>query len=181
MLPHLTRVSFWLAAMAAGASLFTPGAQGALLATIGMVALIGALVLRRFALKSRTAEPVADAEDTASIDESGLLEVAAVFVRDVMRAATLGEALRALREDIVHELGAREATVHEAAPGEALVVAQRFPLGEAMASGEVAGSAAAGFALPVRRGGAVVAMLAFDDTALDIDVQDLQRLLSLVQ
>ena len=43
MLPYLTRVSFWLAALAAGMSLFTPGSRGALLASVLVFGALAAL------------------------------------------------------------------------------------------------------------------------------------------
>jgi len=181
MLPHLTRVSFWLAALAAAVSLFTPGPKGALLASIAMVALVSALVLRRFELKARPAPATVDPGQSGVLDESALLEVAAVLVAAVARAPTLTAALAALRTELVHEIGAEGVTVHEAPPGTRLVVPQRDPLGPAYSDGVAAGDAAAGYALPVQRAGEVVAMLELKGTALDIDTQPLLQLLALVK
>jgi len=47
MLPYLSHVSLWLAALAAAASLFTSGRHGATLAAVALVALGAALWLRR--------------------------------------------------------------------------------------------------------------------------------------
>ena len=182
MLPYLTRVSFWLAALAAGMSLFTPGAKGAALASVAMVALVAALVLRRFALQSRPALPPLDRGDSVlRLDDTDLLDVAAVLARAVTGAATLAEALRGVRHALIHELGAQDVTLHEAPAGAALVVPQRYPLGEAQASGEVAGSAAAGYALPVQCGTEVVALLSLGGTALDVDADALGRMLAVAK
>src|SRR5436853_2461127 len=160
MLPYLSRVSLWLAALAAGVSLFTPGARGALLATVALIALIGALVLRRFQLKARPVVTL-DFEATRPLDDEALLEVAAVLSRTVLRAASVGQALRDVRFDLIHELGAHEVTLHEppSAPDTPLVLPERYPLGEAQCTGHVTGNAAAGFAVPVERQRRVVAML----------------------
>jgi len=56
MLRYLSRVSLWLAAFAAAASLFTPGRESAALAVVAMIALVGALVLRRFKSLAETGE-----------------------------------------------------------------------------------------------------------------------------
>jgi len=182
MLPYLTRVSFWLAALAAGVSLFTPGPNGALLASIAMVALVSALVLRRFELKARPVSATQlDPAETGSLDEAGLLEVATVLLQAIARSTTLAEALGALRAELIHEIGAEDITLHEALPDLGLVVPQRYPLGDALAHGEVTGDAAAGYALPVQRGREVVAMLELKGTALAIGTQPLLRLLGLAK
>ncbi|HEX6707114.1 MAG TPA: response regulator [Albitalea sp.] len=178
MLPTLSRVSLWLAALAAAVSLFTPGQSGALLASVAMVSLIGALVLRRFHLKSAVValpEPV----DTRGLDAAALLEVATVLSATVARAGSLVDALRDLRGDLIHELGAHEVTLHEPPeePGARLVVPERHPLGTALRSGEVTGSVETGFALPVECRGQVIAMIELKGTALDIGTQALGRLL----
>ncbi|WP_280151232.1 PAS domain-containing hybrid sensor histidine kinase/response regulator [Piscinibacter sp. XHJ-5] len=182
MLPYLSRVSLWLAALAAGVSLFTPGRQGALLASFAMLALIGALVMRRFHLKVRAA-PTPDAGESHALDDGAMLDIATVLTRTIGKAPSLADALRDVRDELVHELGAQEITLHEPpeAPHETLVVPERFPLGVAMKSGEVTGSSEAGFALPVSRGGQVIAMLALKGTALEVGTDALGRLLELVK
>lgn len=183
MLPYLSRVSLWLAALAAAASLFTPGRQGALLATVAMVALIGALVLRRFQPKAQVAAgPVADVDATCMLDDAALLDVATLVARGIARSATLADAMHAVRGHLVHELGAYDVTLHGVPPQpEPLVVADRFPLGDALRANAVAGSAEAGFAMPVACGGEVVAMLDLRGTELCVDADALGRLLQLVK
>ncbi|HUG23027.1 response regulator [Piscinibacter sp.] len=183
MLPYLSRVSLWLAALAAAASLFTPGKHGALLATIAMVALIGALVLRRFQLKASAATVVTlDPDDTRPLDDAAMLDVATRLTRGIAEATSVAVALREVRDELVHELGAYGVTLHERpAPQAPLTVADRFPLGDALRRDAVAGSAAAGFAMPVALDGRVVAMLELKGTELDVEVPSLARLLELVK
>ena len=183
MLPYLSRVSLWLAALAAAVSLFTPGQPGALLAAIGMIALIGALVLRRFQLKEQLPPSLDPGDTTRSLDEATLLDVAAVLARAITNAGCLTDALRDLRGELIHELGAQEVTLHEPpeSPRIALVVPERHPLGDAMRSGEVTGSVESGFALPVACQGRVVAMLELKGTAIDVGTPALGRLLELAK
>jgi len=183
MLPYLSRVSLWLAALAAAASLFTPGRHGALLATVAMIALIGALVLRRFQLKASAAAPPAlDPDDTRPLDDAAMLDVAARLARTIADAPSVAVALREVRDELIHELGAHDVTLHEPAPrNTGLTVADRFPLGEALRRNTVAGSATAGFAMPVARGGQVVAMLELKGTELDVEVPALARLLDIAK
>src|SRR5688572_289899 len=140
MLPYLSRVSLWLAALAAAASLFTPGRHGAMLASVAMVSLIGALVMRRFALRS-AAPATLEPDETRPLDDAAMLDVAAVLTRSVAQAASLADALADVREELIHELGAHGVIVHGPCDGaEPLVLANRFPLNHAQATGEVAGS-----------------------------------------
>jgi hypothetical protein len=125
MLPYLSRVSLWLAALAAAASLFTPGRQGAMLASVAMVALIGALLIRRFELKSRPVVAI-EPERVRSLDEAAMLEVATILTRRISQASSLLDALRETRDELIHELGARGVVVHGPTGDEApLVLAER--------------------------------------------------------
>jgi signal transduction histidine kinase/CheY-like chemotaxis protein/HPt (histidine-containing phosphotransfer) domain-containing protein len=183
MLPYLSRVTLWLAALAAAASLFTRGRPGALLAIVSMLSLAGALVLRRFELKTRLA-PVPDLDHTRPLDGAALLETAVVLTQGITQAATLGDALQELRDELIHELGVHTLTLHEIGgqPGARLVVPERFPLGDAMRCGKVTGNTEAGFALPVARGcDGVVAMLELRGTELEVEPQALMHLLELVK
>ena len=151
-----------------------------MLASIAMVSLIGALVMRRFHLKTHVvATP--DPDHTRPLDDMAMLDAAMVLSRAIHDAADLAHGLREVREALILELGAHDLTLHESERGEPLVVADRFPLGEAFRSAQVAGSAAAGFALPVERGGAVVAMIELKGIALDVEQHALLRLLELVK
>jgi PAS domain S-box-containing protein len=178
MLPYLSRVTLWLAALAAAASLFTPGRHGATLASIAMVSLVGALVLRRFVLKSRAA-PAPDPDHVRPLDDTAMLDVAAVLARCMARATALEPALRDVREELIHELGVHELTLH--GPSDTLVVPDRFPLGDAFRSGHLHGNAAAGFALPVVRHGRVVAVVSLKGTELDVEPLALTRLLEVLK
>src|SRR5688500_10587856 len=115
MLPYLSRVSLWLAALAAAASLFTPGQKGAWLASLAMVALIAALVLRRFSLKSQL-PPVADFEHAPLLDDAALLDAATLLSRCIAQSDSLDAAVQELRETLMYELGVRKLTLHE--PGD---------------------------------------------------------------
>src|SRR5437762_6857775 len=122
MLPHLSRVTLWLAALAAAASLFPPGRHGAMLASIAMVSLIGALVMRRFHLKTHVvATP--DPDHTRPLDDMAMLDAAMVLSRAIHDAADLAHGLREVREALILELGAHDLTLHESERGEPLVVA----------------------------------------------------------
>ena len=181
MLRYLSRVSLWLAALAAAASLFTPGREGATLATVAMIALIGALVLRRFMLKNRI-QVVIEAEPTRVLGEAAMLEVATMLTRRITDANGLAEALEETREELVHELGARGVIVH--GPVDAatpLVMAERFPLGDAFVRREVCGNAVAGYALPVERDERVVAVLELKGVELEVEPPALLRLLELLK
>jgi signal transduction histidine kinase/CheY-like chemotaxis protein len=174
MLPHLSRISFWLAALAAAASLVTPDSDGALLASVAIVALLGALVLRRFGM-----QPAASPEftATASIDDAAMLEVATVLARRLAAAPSLAQALRAAGDVLTLELGAHGVTLHE--PG--APVAERSPLHDAARTRAVAGDADAGFAVPVSCDGHVVALLTLKGTALNVTPASLLSLLELVR
>ncbi len=180
MLRYLSRVSLWLAALAAAASLFTPGVHGATLASVAMLALIGSFVLRRFELKAAVlAQPEPDV--TRPLDDVALLDACVVLARGARGASTLASALREVRDGLIHELGAHGVIVHEAQPDSPLVIAERFPLGDAARSGIVAGSVDRGFALPVLRQGRVVALVEIAGTELKIEHHAMVRLLDLVK
>ncbi|CAG1019844.1 two-component system, NarL family, sensor histidine kinase EvgS [Burkholderiaceae bacterium] len=182
MLPYLSRVSLWLAALAAAASLFTPGQQGAWLASIAMAALIAALVLRRFHLKAQP-PPLLDLDHPPLLDDAALLDAARVLSRCIAEAGSLEAAVRDLREELIHELGVHELILHDAgdAAGGRLVVADRFPLGRALQGNEIAGSSEAGFALPVARGGDVIMLLEIKGTEVQVEPEALLRLLALLK
>jgi hypothetical protein len=132
MLPYLSRVSLWLAALAAAASLFTSGREGVALATVAIVALIGALVMRAFQLKTRVA-PVIEVDRLRPLDEAAMFEIASLLTRRISQATTLLDALRETRDELIHELGARGVVVHGPTSDKTpLVLAERFPLGEAL-------------------------------------------------
>jgi PAS domain S-box-containing protein len=181
MLRYLSRVSLWLAALAAAASLFTRGRHGALLATVAMVSLAGALVLRRFQLKAGL-PTVIDPDQTRPLDDAAMLEVATLLTRRITQAGRLADALREVHDELIHELGAHGTALHGPVDrGRRLVLADRFPLGTALRSDEVSGSAAAGFAMPVSRAGEVVAMIELRGVELDVEAQALSRLLTLLK
>jgi len=180
MLPHLSHVSLWLAALSAVASLFLPGSDGAMLATIALVALGAALWLRRY----RVSEPVVpELAEALALDDAAMLDVGAVLSRSVAQADSLGAALQELKEELIHELGARDLEIHwmDATPEMPERVADRFPLSEALRTRAAAGNLVGGFALPVARDGQVVAMLELKGTELGVAPPALLRLLELVR
>jgi two-component system sensor histidine kinase/response regulator len=181
MLAYLSRVSLCLAALAAGASLFTPGRDGAALASLAIVALIGALLMRRFRVKAQLALRI-EPDQAGPLDDTALHEVATLITRRIAQASTLPDALRETREELIHELGARGVVVHGPADDMMpLALAQRFPLGEALRSTKVAGNPTLGYAAPVVHDGQVVAMLELKGVELDVEPQALVRLLALVK
>jgi signal transduction histidine kinase/CheY-like chemotaxis protein/HPt (histidine-containing phosphotransfer) domain-containing protein len=182
MFAILSRVSLWLAAVSAAVSLVTPGPQGGLLASIAVGAMIAAFVLRRFELKLRVA-PAVEAPDTVLPDSDALLEVAHALTRSIAARSALVPAMRALRQALIHELGAQQVLLHEPPDDRdaCLVVPARPPLGEAFRTGRVAGSCETGYALPVVRGDGVVAMLELTGIALRLDGAQITRLLDLVK
>jgi signal transduction histidine kinase/DNA-binding response OmpR family regulator len=181
MLRYLSRVSLWLAAFAAVASLFTPGREGAALAVVAMVALIGALVLRRFVLENRI-QVVIEAEPARGLNDAALLEVAASLTHRIADAGSVAEALDETREELIHELGARGVVIHgPVEPSGTLVLAERFPLGDAFIHREVTGNVAQGFALPVVHDGRVLAMLELRGVELAVEPAAFTRLLELLK
>jgi signal transduction histidine kinase/CheY-like chemotaxis protein/HPt (histidine-containing phosphotransfer) domain-containing protein len=181
MLAILSRVSLWLAAVSAAVSLVTPGQQGALLASVALGAMIAAFVLRRFELKVRVA-PLVEAPETVLPDPGTLLDLAHALTRSIAGHSSVVPALRALRQALIHELGAEDVLVHEPPEGdESLVVPARAPVGAAFCSRRVSGSPEAGYALPVVRGDRVIAMLELKGTALRLDGTQTVRLLELAK
>ena len=180
MLPYLSHVSLWLAALAAAASLFTSGREGTTLATLALVALGAALWLRRYRAPMEVAPELAEA---LALDDAAMLDVGAVLSRSVAQAGSLVDALQELKEELVHELGARGVAIHwmDASPDMPERVADRFPLSEALRTRAAAGSLAGGFALPVARDGQVIAMLELKGTELGVASPALLRLLELVR
>jgi signal transduction histidine kinase/DNA-binding response OmpR family regulator len=180
MLPYLSRVSLWLAALAAAASLFTPGPNGAMLATVALIALAGALWMRRYRAVAPT---LIELEETVGLDDAALLDVASVLARSVAQAATLRDALVDVRDDLIHELGAHGVVIHHlgSAADAHLRALDRYPVRDAMRSRAVAGRAEGGFALPVARDGRVVALLELKGTELKLDPAALTRLLELLR
>ena len=180
MLHRLSRVSLCIAALAAVASLFTPGPNGATLAALALAALASALWLRRF----RNASPMAPvAADTTALDDAAMADVAGVLARRVAQAASLADALRAAGEVLVHELGAHGVRVHQrtSAPDAQAAASDRFPISEALRARAAAGDVQRGFAMPVLRDGQVVALLEVQGTELNVAPQALLRLLELLR
>ena len=178
MLPYLSRISFWMATVAAAASLIAPEQGGPALATFAIAALMGALVLRRFFPHRAVVDPP-ETLDTVPIDDAALFDVATLLTRRLARSTSFAEALRMAADVLTLELGA---------VGVALLQPAGHPTGHPPAHGEpesipraVTGADGGGFALPVWRGDQRVALLQFQGTALQVPRASLLRWLVLLQ
>ena len=179
MLPYLSRVSLWLAALAAAASLFTPGRNGAALASVALVALGCALWLRRF----NVVAPTLQLDETVALDDAAMLDVANVLTRSVAQSASLAAALQEVKDDLIHELGAHGVAIHHLS-AEAQNDArfrQRTPIREALQTRAVVGSAETGYALPVSRDGRDVALIELKGTEVSVEPAALMRVLELLR
>src|SRR5439155_6421826 len=126
--------------------------NGAMLATVALIALMGALWLRRY----RAAAPVLmELDETVGLDDAALLDVATVLARSTAQAASLRDALVDVRQHMIHELGAHGVVIHHlgGAADMHLRALDRYPVRDAMQTGAVAGRTDGGFALPVARDG----------------------------
>jgi len=111
MLLHLSRASFWLAALAAAWALVAPGRhETALTGTAGVAALI-AFVLWRSALAANRRSFAGDAAvpQAALLTSASLVEAAAAVARIADEAMSLEPALRSIGAVLKAELRARGA------------------------------------------------------------------------
>jgi len=179
MLPYLSRVSLWLAALAAATSLFTPGSNGATLATVALVALGCALWLRRF----NVIAPALEADESVALDDAAMLDVAHVLTRGVAQSGSLAAALQQVKNDLIHELGAHGVAIHHLNPAAPVDerFAQRAPLRDALQTRAAAGCAATGYALAVSRDGRGIALLELKGTEVSVEPAALLRVLELVR
>ena len=115
MLLHLSRASFWLAALAAAWALVAPGQHETALTGVAGAAALVAFVLWRCALleNSRSFADDAAVPQPAVLTSASLVEAAAAIARIAAEAQTPESALRAISSVLKAELGAREARIHD--------------------------------------------------------------------
>jgi HPt (histidine-containing phosphotransfer) domain-containing protein len=189
----LSRLAFWWAALAVGLCLALPAPQGSWVAALAVAAAALSLLI------GRGAAAAADGPGSAAATgEAGLLDTAAMLVRNAAHAHDLAEALHGAARILFQELGVDgliTGRLDEAGaplrldrftdPSSACPAAPREGMSElaaeAVRSQRVVGSVASGFAVPVLRGGRTVAWLEFDALETAITAPALQRLLELLR
>ena len=117
MLLHLSRASFWLAALAAAWALVAPGQHETALTGVAGAAALLAFALWRSALAANRRSFAGDAAvpQPALLTSASLVEAAAAVVRIADEAASPESALRSVAAVLKAELGAREAHIHDLA------------------------------------------------------------------
>ncbi len=180
MPPLLSRLSLCLAAMTAAASLFASGRQATVLVAVAIACLAVSWWLQRF-----RAEPPAEAAapEAAQLDAVVLLEVAECIDRRTADAESLDEAMRRVGDVLVHELGMTGVTVRELLRSHdgSIPVLGRRASDEAVRTGRAAGGPAAGYALPVRQGGRLTALIEIAGCEMPVLPVALLRMLELVR
>lgn len=201
MLFRLSRVSFWLAAAAAGMTLLAPAGRETLLTGIVLVASAAAFALWRAGVShQRRTHAAATALPAAMVlTQASVQEAAALLVRRAVEAASFETALHAVARVLRGELGARQALVHEvceigathvqlidliaASPGfrarPRSVRLDAGPLGQAICTGVEAGVAPGDVAVPVLSEGRVVAVIELCGIDVPVEPQALAALLRL--
>lgn len=202
MLLRLSRLSFWFAAAVAALALLAPGGRETLLTAVAGVASLLALGLWRSALHGEQRRPAVAlmSAPASAIDESSLIEAAALLVRRAHEAGSFEAALHAVAQLLRCELGAREVAVHEVLDVDAthaqlsdLVEAQpgfrtiarrvrldAAPLAQALRSQLEAGAPPT-VALPVIRDRQVVAAIVLTGIELAVETKALAGLLQLAR
>mgnify|MGYP001457180479 CR=1 FL=1 len=202
MLLRLSRTAFWLAAAAAGLSLVGPDTLAGPLTLASVAFGIAAFALWRTAVAQRRRDLVEEAVPAAvPLDEAGLLEIATQVARRIADAPDLDAALRDVAQVLKNELGARAVRLvrvrrrnatHavivdlvEGQPGRCTgqreVRLDQMPLGQAIASGRLAGEADGELAVPVEVDAAVVAVMLLDRLAMPVAPAALVSLLELAR
>ena len=184
----LSRLAFWWAALAVGLAVLLPAALGTWVAALAVAAAALSLLLGQGGKppheESRSRPGPASA---VAHEDSGLLETVALIVRCAAHACDLPAALHGVARILVQELGADGlATGRIDRAGD---VPLQQPLADTMSavaaqatlSQRVAGSAEAGFAVPVSRDGLAVAWLEFKAIEMPLSSAALLRLLDLVR
>ena len=203
MLLHLSRASFWLAALAAAWALVAPGRhETALTGAAGVAALI-AFVLWRSALASNRRSFSGDAAvpQAALLTSASLVEAAAAVARIADEAVSLEPALRSIGAVLKAELGARELRLHDLVerdsshacvaewlPGGTGLRApprriglQNSPLGLAISSAREAVELPRAVVVPFAGEGARLTLLELESIEMAIDTAALASLLELTR
>ena len=203
MLLHLSRASFWLAALAAAWALVAPGRhETALTGTAGVAALI-AFALWRSALAANRRSFAGDAAvpQAALLTSASLVEAAAAVARIADEAMSLEPALRSIGAVLKAELGAREVRLHdlvEREPTHACIAEwlpggmglrasprrvglQNSTLGLAISSAREAMDLPRAVVVPVAGEGARLVLLELESIEMAIDTAALTSLLELTR
>ncbi len=180
MLPLLSRLSLCVAALAAAASLFVTGSPATLLVGVAIACLAVSWWLQRF---RPAPPPQATAPGGDPLDAIALLEVLERIDRRTADEPSLDEAMRSAGDVLVHELGMAGASVRELLRNHDGSVPQlvRRASEEAVRSEQAAGGPQIGYAVPVRRGGQVVALLELGDCEMPVRPAALLHLLEAVR
>ena len=115
MLLHLSRASFWLAALAAAWALVAPGSHETALTVVAGAGALLALALWRSALSSNRRGYAGDADvpPPAMLTDASLVDAAAAIARIAEESASHELALRAIAAALKAELGARVVRLHD--------------------------------------------------------------------
>ncbi len=179
MPPLLSRLSLCLAALAAAASLFVSGQRATALVAVAIACLAASWWLQRF----RAAAPAETVPDAAQLDAITLLEVAERIDRGTADAESLEDAMHRAGDVLVHELGMTGVAVREIlrSHDDSIPVLARRASDEAVRTGRAAGGPQIGYALPVRQGGQIVALIEIASCEMPVLPAALLHLLELVR
>lgn len=203
MLLHLSRASFWLAALAAAWALVAPGQHETALTGVAGAAALIAFALWRSALAANRRSFAGDAAvpQPALLTSASLVEAAAAVARIADEAVALEPALRAIGAVLKAELGAREVNLYDLVqrdsshahiaewlPGGTGLRApprriglQNSPLGLAMSSAREAIDLPRAVVVPVAGEGARLVLLELRSIEMAIDTAALTSLLELTR
>lgn len=203
MLLHLSRASFWLAALAAAWALVAPGRHETALTGVAGAAALIAFALWRSALAANRRSFAGDAAvpQAALLTSASLVEAAAAIARIADEAVSLEPALRAISAVLKAELGAREARIHDLVELETshAHIAEWLPsgtglrapprrlglrnstLGVAISSGREAIDLPRAVVVPVAGEGARLVLIELESIEMAIDAAALTSLLELTR
>ncbi|MDP3822599.1 MAG: hypothetical protein Q8R33_14090 [Burkholderiales bacterium] len=203
MLLRVSRLAFWLAAVAAAVALVIPTGWETGLTGLAALASLGAFGLWRAGLGELRRSGAADAllPDAAPLTRSALDEAAARLEACCAAARSFEAALHGAARVLKTELGGLHVAVYrvlgadashamvseliEAQPGLQLAE-QRFPLqrsalGRAVGSGQARADASGALTLPVRGPGGTVAVIEMTGLQIGFEPDALSALLALAQ
>ena len=203
MLLHLSRASFWLAALAAAWALVAPGRHETALTGVAGAAALIAFGLWRSALAANRRSFAGDAAvpQPALLTSASLVEAAAAIARIADEAVSLEPALRAISAVLKAELGARETHIHDVVELETshAHIAEWLPsgtglrapprrlglrnstLGAAISSGREAVDLPRAVVVPVAGEGARLVLIELESIEMAIDAAALTSLLELTR
>jgi CheY-like chemotaxis protein/HPt (histidine-containing phosphotransfer) domain-containing protein len=203
MLLHLSRASFWLAAVAAAWALVAPGQHETALTGVAGAAALLAFALWRAALAANRRSFAGDAAvpQPALLTSASLVEAAAAVVRIADEAASLESALRSIAAVLKAELGAREAHIHDLVElgGNHAQIAEWLPngaglrapprriglqnstLGAAISSGREVSDLPRTVVVPIAQDGSQLVLIELQSVEMTIDEPALTSLLELTR